>query len=125
MKSANVDAGDLIHRVTITGPAEVPDAYGQLVQAPTTLAVVWALIRTPTGREAITAQQLQAQLTHVIEMRYPGAVTFSPACQITYKGRTFNVISVPNVDERNRRLDVHCTEVVAVPAPTYPPAGGG
>lgn len=120
-----MQAGQLRRRVTVQQPAQAPDRYGQLADTWADVGTYWAFVRTPTGREAIIAQQFKAELTHVVTMRYLGSAPLGPNMRLAYKGRIFNVLDVLNVDERNRQYDVHCQEVVAVPPPSYPPAGGG
>jgi SPP1 family predicted phage head-tail adaptor len=65
-----IQLGRLRHRVSVQRPTEAPDSYGEPVQTWTTVAERWAEIDAPTGREFVRAQQVFAEVTHVIRMRY-------------------------------------------------------
>jgi SPP1 family predicted phage head-tail adaptor len=64
--------GKLDHRLRYEEATETVDTLGQPVQTwATVLAIVWAEVRTPTGREAIKAQAMQASVDHVLVIRWP------------------------------------------------------
>ena len=98
-------AGQLRHRVTIQSPTE--DIHG----GPTTWAdteTVYARIAPIGGREFFLAQQVQADVTHRIVMRYGPVVT--PKHRLMFDGRYFDIRAVLNREERNRELELICTE---------------
>jgi SPP1 family predicted phage head-tail adaptor len=63
-----------------------------------------------TGNEYVRAQQMDATVSHKIRTEYIAGV--NPRMRLKHGDRTFNVVSVVNVEERNRELEWMCTEVV-------------
>lgn len=59
----------------------------------------------------MTAAYLAATVSHRVTMRPPG-VTVTPAEQIVFNGRIFNIESVINPEERNQELQLMCRELV-------------
>ena len=48
------------------------------------------------------AKQIKATATDAMTTRYLGtSITVNPTVQVTYKGRTFGVVSVQDVEERH------------------------
>jgi SPP1 family predicted phage head-tail adaptor len=112
-----VSPGELRWRVSIEQNNRTQAANGQLTESWSSVIECWARIRTPTGRELLNAQQRKATLSHVITIRYQPSATsgvpaVDPKMRVNYKGRIFQISAVQNIDERNRQLDLHCTEVV-------------
>jgi head-tail adaptor len=52
--------------------------------------------------------QLEARITHRMHLWYRTGVT--PKMQVSYGSRTFQIISVKNVEERNRVLELMLEE---------------
>jgi SPP1 family predicted phage head-tail adaptor len=104
-------AGQLRHRVTLESPVASLDAYRQESRSWATVGTYWAFVRSPEGREAVIARQLRADVTHVVTMRYLGSTTLNAECRLVFRGRTLNILSVLNVDERRRTYELHCQEV--------------
>lgn len=103
-------AGQLRHRVTIQQFTQTQNEYGEIVEGWTTFATVWAAVEPLRGREFWDAQQLNAEVTARIRLRYLSGV--GPTMRVVYDGRTFEVDSVIDVDERHRELQLMCKEVV-------------
>lgn len=65
-----------------------------------------------SGTERFQAQQIQAELTHRVEMRYHEGI--KPQMRVEYKGRTFEITQPPiNLEERDRELHLVCAEVIS------------
>lgn len=111
MPNASLElAGTLRHRVGIVALDQATqNARGEPTLTPTTQATVWAHIRPLTGRELFTAQQRAAEVTHFITMRYPG-FTVTPEMQLTYGARSFDILSVLNIDELSVTLEILAKE---------------
>ena len=102
-------AGSLRHTVTVQQRTELPDAYGEPAQTWTTLhANQPASIEPLSGRELITAQAVQSDVTHRVRMRYVAGVQTKH--RILFGSRVFDIRAVRNVDERNIELEMLCTE---------------
>lgn len=105
-------------RVTIINPVYAdgePYGQGNLPVSGSTIGTYWMAIKSLSGRELMNAHQIKAEITHVLESRYiPSATAGVPAIRsnmkAVYKGRIFNIEYVDNVEERNRQLDIYCTE---------------
>jgi SPP1 family predicted phage head-tail adaptor len=109
-------AGALRYTVQLANPGPaVTNGDGGFTQVPVPLepSTVFAAIHPASARdlERIRAGSVIATATHVVTMRYhPGVTTKT---QLTFNGRTFNVVGLSNTDERNIELICLCVEVVA------------
>ncbi len=115
MEQWNIAAGELRHRVIIEAKtADTTDSRGHPVRTwATSIENVAAKIETPTGRKMEIARQLVATATHIITMRY--RVLSARDNRINFNGRIFNIGFQQNVEERNVRLELTCTELVDAP----------
>lgn len=100
--------GRLRHRVELQEIVTTETDSGQLTDAPTTRATVYADVRPLRGYEAFGAHQLQAEVSHSIRIRFRTDVEAS--WRVKYGDRLFRVDSVFNVEERDRFLALICTE---------------
>lgn len=106
--------GKLRHRIQLARDTFASDDLGQDVGTPTTVGTCWGEIVSLSGREAVNAKQIRAETTHRVTLRWQGALKRPiPNDKLIFKSRTFNVLWINNVDERNRQIDVFCTEVVS------------
>ncbi len=71
---------------------------------------VWAMIKTLRGREYYEAATTQNENTVRFVVRYTVGIT--PDMRIQYKGRTFEILSVINDDERDVTMTIVAKEVV-------------
>jgi len=100
--------GELKHRVTIQRAALAQDSSGSTAETWSTLATVYAAIKPLKGREYFAAQQVQAETTHEITIRYRADVT--ALTRVVFGNRTFEIQSVINSMEANRWLILMCAE---------------
>jgi SPP1 family predicted phage head-tail adaptor len=107
--------GRMRSRVQVQVQTEVPDQFGQNQPGWATTATRWGYVRTPTGRESLNAQQMQAALSHVVEMRYMAPL--GPQQRLVLDGRIFNISHVIDPDGKHRQLIVYCEEVVTPSSP--------
>jgi len=103
-------AGPLRHRIVIEEATETQDTFGEPDVAWSTLATVWASIVPLTGREAVSIQQINAAIDHKITIRYLAGVV--PKMRVTFGERAFDIVSVANIDERNREMQLLVSEDV-------------
>ena len=97
-------SGQLRSQVTYQEPSEVssnPD--GSPVTTWLTVGTFRAWLRSATGREVIQAQQLQAQLSLVVNHRYQGYLP-KPSGRYLAGGRILDISWVDNLDNRNREI---------------------
>ena len=103
--------GKLRHRVTIQQLIRGDDGYGGTIETWQDVATVWAVIEPLRGNERYTAQQVQSELTHKVTIRYRAGI--KPQMRLLYKGKTFEIEAVIDVEERHQWLELLCSEVVA------------
>jgi SPP1 family predicted phage head-tail adaptor len=111
-----VKIGPMRQRVTVQTLSEAQDSYNQKIQSWTDAGTYWASIKNLSGREAVNAKQIKAESTHLVTMRYVGALFTSPgllpSMRLTFNSRIFNILYVNNIDERNREYSLLCQELV-------------
>ncbi len=102
-------AGKLRHPITIEQPSDSRGAtFGQAKLTWTVFKRTRASIDPLSGKEEIGTDQVQAGVTHAIEMRYLPGVT--PRMRILFGSRVFSIVSVLDKMERNRELKLLCME---------------
>lgn len=114
-------AGNLRHRLTIQLKTETADGTGGFIETwpEKDWTEVWAGIIPLRGVELIEAMKLEGNVRHKIEMRYRrqlySLIAPSPVVKRLYwekRERYFNIVSVINVRELNRKLEIMAEEVV-------------
>ena len=103
-------AGELRHRVTIQQKSVTRNTFGEEVVTWQDVATVWAAIEPLRGREFFESQQVNAEVTTRIRIRYRPGIT--PTMRVVFGNRVFDIQAVINVDERNRELHLMCREEV-------------
>ena len=104
-------AGRLRHRVTIQNYTESQNTFGETTKTWADYATIWAAIEPVKGREFWESQQVNAEITTKITMRYLAGV--KPKMRVLDDNRIFEIDSVINVDERNRELQLLVKENVS------------
>ena len=104
-------AGRLRHRVTIQDYTESQNTFGEVTKNWTDYATVWAAVEPVKGREFWESQQINAEITTKVTLRYLAGV--KPKMRILHDTRIFEIDSVINVDERNRELQLLVKEMVS------------
>ena len=103
-------AGDLRHKIIIQQVTETKDAYGAVAETWTTFVNAWASIEPLRGQEFFAARQVNADVTHRVRTRYRAGVT--PKMRIAFGDRVLEIEVVLNLGERNRELELLCSETV-------------
>lgn len=104
-----MNAGKLRNRIAIQRSGD-PSNWGA-TGSWSTYATVWAGIEPVSGREYVEGRQDRGELTHVVTVRYLSGVR--PDMRISFEGRYLKIVAVRNLGERNRALELDCTEEVA------------
>lgn len=113
MKCCDIHSGQLRHRISIYALTQEPDGGGGYTTEWVEYAQPMARVKPLSGTESLVAMQLEAAITHDIVIRYRTDVT--PEDKIVLAtGRELNIVSVINVEERDRWLELRCEEGVAV-----------
>jgi SPP1 family predicted phage head-tail adaptor len=105
--------GGLRKRITVLQNTPAQDGSGAPIENWAPYITVWGSISPLTGRELMAAEQVQANISHTVILRWPGtSYAFDSSMRLLYKGRYFDIQAVINLDERNRTLQLTCTERV-------------
>ena len=102
--------GTLRHKVVIQQNTPTRDSYGAEVDNWIDYATVWASIEPARGREFWESQQVNAEITGKITIRYLAGIT--PKMRVKHGDRIFHIISVINTEERNRELQLMVKEKI-------------
>lgn len=106
-----MNIGKLRHRATIEHKVRIRDPEtNEIIEDWQPYATRWASIEPLRGREYWAAAQTQAEVTHMVRMRYTPGIT--PSMRLTYRGRHFDINVVRNLDEENRVTEMLVTEAV-------------
>ena len=105
----HLEAGKLRHRVELLSPTGAQDTFGGTsATGLASFATVWASVEALTGRELFAAQQVVAEVTHRVTMRYmPGVLA---KMVVWFDNRQFQIQAVQNPDERKKMLMLLCLE---------------
>jgi len=114
MVQVTTRAGALRHKVKIQTRGSTQDSYGELDPSWSDLATRRAWIDPLRGREQFAAQQVQADVTHRIRMRWDTTIDAMTSkhriVNANSTGQVFDIESVVNVDERNTLIEVMAVE---------------
>lgn len=104
-----MQSGTLRHRVTLQSFTTSPDVYGEPIKTWADLATVWAAVEPLRGREYFQAQQTHAEVSYRVRIRHRADIL--PTMRVLHAGKTLEILSVINIDERNRELHLMCKEL--------------
>jgi SPP1 family predicted phage head-tail adaptor len=94
--------------VTVESMTRTSDGMGGWTEEWSILATVRAAIWPKKMVEQVETGKRTATVTHQIRVRYLDGI--DEECRVVFGDRIFEVISVLNVEERNRTLDLMCEE---------------
>jgi SPP1 family predicted phage head-tail adaptor len=106
--------GRLKKRVTLETFSETPDSFGDArVGTYTELARVWGSVTPLRGRELAQFQQVHAEISHRVTIRYSDKVSvITPKDRVVLGSRNFDIMSVLNIRSANRELELICKEKI-------------
>jgi SPP1 family predicted phage head-tail adaptor len=109
--SVAIRAGELRHQVTLQQLGKrVDDGYGGGSIPEIDVVKLWAHIEPLVGRELFNEAQFNPSVTHQITIRYyPG---IKPSMRILFGSRVFDIKSIRDIDERHRKIESICEELV-------------
>lgn len=101
--------GKYRHVATVQTATETQDAQGQKIKTWTSETTTRrCAITALTGDELFNAQKVVAHATHRFEMRYAPLNTTQ---RLLAKGKTFHILSVKDINEKQRYSELMCKEV--------------
>ena len=99
------------HLFTLESRAETLDTFGEAVLTYTTLATAWGMLEAVTARERFESQQVRAEVSHRITLRYAAAYAgLSAKDRITLGSRTFDIVQPMDKDGRRKELVISALE---------------
>lgn len=105
--------GTLRHRAKLQQRSAAQDTLGGQITTWSDVATIWCDIQPLSGRELLAAQAVQSDVEYSVVARYrsefatPKAVA---AMRLLYGSRMLNIVACMNVDERNRTVELRCSE---------------
>ncbi len=100
--------GRLRYKVELQSATNSSDGAGGYTSSFNTIASLFADIRPSSGDESYRQGKVQDKTTHKIYIRHRNDVKTN--YRISYDQRIFNIKSILNIDERNRFIELTCTE---------------
>lgn len=104
-----MQAGKLRKRVVIQTSAVTADSFGEPTATWTSAATVWASVEPLNGRELLRAQEVNAEVTVRVTMRY-NTYASQTARLLVGGSRLLDINSLINHEERNEELELLCSE---------------
>lgn len=105
---AKIDASNFRHRVTFQEAQKTPDGYKGSTDQWTFIAEVWASVEPVSAGERFFSQQIKAEITHKIKIRYKSGIT--EAMRILHRERVFSIESIIDIEERQEFMEIRCIE---------------
>ena len=105
-----IQIGKMKKRVGIQTKQTVRDAAGGAIHTWITDDTVWAHISPASGRELYAGEQVQAEVTHKITIRYYSALTTGK--RFLYGSRIFDINFIKNIEELDRYQECLCKETM-------------
>lgn len=99
-----MESGLLNRRITIQQRTGARDEYGGISEEWEDVATCWARVVPLRGQELYRAQQVRAENSHNFYVRYRADIT--AAMRIMYRGEPYNILSITDVEDRRRELQI-------------------
>lgn len=108
-----ISAGMLTRRIKIQRPSTIKDSVGAPCRSWLDVATVWADIQPLSGKEAVIANRISAELSHQIIVRYQSLFDNPQQVaqmRVLYNARIFNIHSALNEDEKRTQIILLASE---------------
>ena len=108
-----ISAGMLTRRIKIQRPSTIKDSVGAPCRSWLDVATVWADTQPLSGKEAVIANRISAELSHQIIVRYQSLFDNPQQVaqmRVLYKARIFNIHSALNEDEKRTQIILLASE---------------
>jgi len=102
-----MQAGKLWHEVVIQQRNETINDIGESVAVWVTYGNKYAKITFLSGSETLISNQVNSLLSNEITIRWDGGVRAD--MRVVFKGRFYNIDSIDNIDERDKKMILSCT----------------
>jgi SPP1 family predicted phage head-tail adaptor len=102
-------AGQLNKRVQLQRATTTRDASGGMVDTWASYATIWAGFLDLSSREAYRARQVNAEVTHAIQIRYRPDVRFTD--RLLYGSLILEIVGIEDEQQRHVSMLLTCKEV--------------
>lgn len=96
------------HRLTFQRKTKARNSFNELVASYSDFVTVWGSVTPNAGRKFYEAQQASSEVSGEIRIRYRSDI--EPTMRITEGTQTFEIVSVANINERDRELLIYYKE---------------
>jgi len=103
-------AGTLRHYCQLHSPTETTDEYGAITETFASYANVWAEVIPLKGGEKEKAQQITADISVRIRIRYRSDVNIEH--RVIFGSRIYEINTIVNAEMRDAEIFLYCTELV-------------
>lgn len=104
-------SGNLKHKIDFTTPVKTKNDLGEKEETFEVVTSAYANIIPINSREYFASKQVNADITHKIELRYIDGITTK--MQIVHGSRKFQISAPPiNIREANKVLQIMATEII-------------
>ena len=104
-------AGALRHQVTIQRLTITQGSAGEVIETWSDVATVYAAVEPLSGREYWQAQQVAAETSIRVRIRYRAGL--ETTMRVIHDDRTLEILSIVDPEERHRELQLMCRELKA------------
>ena len=103
-----MEGGKIRHRVQLQSAVYSRNDYGEPIPVWTTYGTRWAEVKDLSGRELYQAQQINAEVTIGVKLRYMTGI--EPAHRLLFGSRILEIGAILNPDNRKIELNILCVE---------------
>lgn len=107
---ANNNAGKYNRKIQIVSLVETKDAYGCPISTPEVVLNAYASVKTTRGYLLIKNNSDFEKAYTNFTIRFP-KVEITKEMKILFRGKTYTIEYLNNVDEANVELEIQCKEV--------------
>lgn len=103
-----IDAGRFNRQLSVEKETEIADGMGGFAKQYQPFTTVWASICPKSAREFFEADNVHAEITHQITIRFLEGI--AAGARFVTGSRVFEIISIHDADETRRYLTCNCRE---------------
>lgn len=107
--AVSVSSGELNRLGELLSSATTQDSTGQPIATWSVYATPWAKIEPLGGRELLLAQQIAAEATTRVTIRYRDTVHAGD--RFRYAGTTYEIVNLSDLESRHIKLEMMCKAV--------------
>lgn len=101
-------SGKLRHKLIIESNTPTRSTKGEKIDAWSTFSTVWGSVEPISGKEYFAIDKINTDVDYRIKIRHLPGITSS--MRVTFGTRSFDILSILNIMERNREIHLMCKE---------------